>query len=130
MRVLLDTNVILVLAENPDRLRPDVVRMLGEDSTALVVSTVGPWEIAIKWRTGKLSIPEHPRGWTRRMVREFGAELMRVSMEHAVYVADLPDHHNDPFDRLLIAQAQVEGIPIVTTDAVFTRYDVEVITAR
>ncbi len=94
------------------------------------MSTVGPWEIAIKWRIGKLPIPEHPRDWSRRLIREFGAELLAVSMEHAAHVADLPDHHSDPFDRLLIAQAQVEGIPIVTTDAVFSRYDVEVITAR
>lgn len=130
MRVLLDTNVMLGLSEHPDRLRPEVVRLLADGDTTLVVSAVGPWEIAIKWRTGKLPIPEHPRIWTARMIEAFGPELLPIRPEHAVQVADLPDHHSDPFDRLLIAQAQVEGIPIVTTDPVFARYDVEVIAAR
>jgi PIN domain nuclease of toxin-antitoxin system len=64
------------------------------------------------------------------MIREFGAEVLPVTFEHAVQVADLPDHHRDPFDRLLIAQAQVEGMPIVTADRRFGAYDVEVIAAR
>jgi PIN domain nuclease of toxin-antitoxin system len=88
------------------------------------------WEVAIKWRTGKLRLPEHPRLWVARLAREFGAEVLPVTVAHVVQVADLPDHHRDPFDRLLIAQAQVEGIPIVTADASFARYDVDVITAR
>src|SRR5436190_1494035 len=103
MRVLLDTNVVLDLALGAEVLRRDVVDQLRDDATTLVVSTVSPWEIAIKWRQGRLPIPDHPRPWASRMIREFGAEVLPVTLEHAVQVADLPDHHHDPFDRLLIA---------------------------
>jgi PIN domain nuclease of toxin-antitoxin system len=64
------------------------------------------------------------------MVREFGAEVLPVTLNHAVAVAELPDHHRDPFDRLLIAQATVERLPIVTSDSSFAAYDVDVVTAR
>ncbi|MGQ0573011.1 MAG: type II toxin-antitoxin system VapC family toxin [Pseudonocardia sp.] len=130
MRILLDTNVVVWMVENPDRLRPDVVDLIVADSTVLVLSAVVPWEVAIKWRTGKLVVPGHPRDWTRRVAREFGVERLPVAETHATQVADLPDHHRDPFDRLLIAQAQVEDIPIVTADQRFAAYDVEVVAAR
>ncbi|MGH3569651.1 MAG: type II toxin-antitoxin system VapC family toxin [Pseudonocardia sp.] len=118
------------MAEDPTVLRSDVIELLQADSTTLVRSAVVPWEAAIKWRSGKLTLPEHPRDWTARLVREFGTEALPVTHAHVVQVADLPDHHGDPFDRLLIAQAQVDGIPIVTGNGSFTRYDVEVIAAR
>ncbi len=130
MRVLLDTNVALWLAHAPQTLQPDVVEQLGSDGTTLVVSAVVPWEVAIKWRTGRLTLPDHPLAWVRRLADEFGAELLPVRLEHAVRVADLPDHHRDPFDRLLIAQAQVEGMAVVTADRSFAAYDVEVVLAR
>ena len=130
MRVLLDTNVILDLARSPEVLNDDVVRMLSDDTTTCVVPVVAVWEIAIKWRLGKLTLPTTPSGWARTMVREFGAEVLPVTLNHAVAVAELPDHHRDPFDRLLIAQATVERLPIVTSDSSFAAYDVDVVTAR
>jgi PIN domain nuclease of toxin-antitoxin system len=130
MRVLLDTNVVLDLALGSDVLRRDVVEQLSDDATMLVVSTVAPWEISIKWRLGRLPIPEHPSIWAPRMIREFGAELLPIMLDHTTRVADLPDHHRDPFDRLLIAQAQVEDIAIVTADRSFAAYDVQLIQAR
>ena len=130
MRVLLDTNAAIWLADAPETLRDDVVEELGSDRTTLVVSTIVAWEVAIKWRTGRLTLPEQPRFWIRHLVAEFGAEVLTVTVEHAVRVAELPDHHRDPFDRLLIAQAQVEGIAVVTADRAFTAYDVAVIPAR
>src|SRR5437016_4155341 len=105
MKVLLDTKVVLWLADDPGALRPETVELLGEDTTELLLSSVVPWEIAIKWRLGKLTLPEHPRDWVARLTREFGAHALPVAQTHAVEVADLPDHHRDPFDRLLIAQA-------------------------
>lgn len=130
MRILLDTNVVIWMVENPDALQPDVVDLILADSTVLVLSAVVPWEVAIKWRAGKLALPEHPRDWVRRLAREFGVERLPVTEAHVTQVADLPAHHKDPFDRLLIAQAQVEGVPIVTADRNFARYDVEVVAAR
>jgi PIN domain nuclease of toxin-antitoxin system len=128
--VLLDANVVLALAENPARLRPEVVDMLAADATQMVISTVTPWEIAIKWQVGKLPLPDHPSRFFARLLREFGADVLPVALSHVVHVADLQAHHGDPFDRLLIAQAQVEGLPIVTADRSFGRYEVDVIPAR
>jgi PIN domain nuclease of toxin-antitoxin system len=130
VRVLLDTNVAIWMATQPDHMSPEAVDLVLADSSVLVLSAVTPWEIAIKWRTGKLTLPEHPREWTARMAGEFGVEALPVSRTHAVGVADLPDHHSDPFDRLLIAQAQVEQIPVLTGDRVFSSYDLDVIAAR
>ena len=130
MRILLDTNVVLALALDAMALRDEVIEQLRADSTTLVLSVITPWEVAIKWRLGKLPLPEHPQQWTSRLVREFGVSVLPVNLAHVTAVADLPTHHGDPFDRLLIAQAQVEGVPIVTADRSFGRYDVEVIAAR
>jgi len=130
MRVLIDTNVAIWLVDAPETLRPGLAQLLAADETVLVISVIVPWEVVVKWRTGRLTLPESPRPWTARMIREFGAEVLPVAFDHVVQVADLPDHHRDPFDRLLIAQAQVEGMPIVTADRSFGAYDVEVIPAR
>lgn len=78
--------------------------------------------MSIKWAAGKLTLPERPKEWILRLAREFGVEPLPVSYAHAVEVAELPDHHRDPFDRLLIDQAQVEGLSIVTADCSFARY--------
>ncbi len=130
MRMLLDANVVLMWSLDRASLLPEVDELLMSPDTVRVLSAVTPWEIAIKWGLGKLPIPEPPRPFIDRVSRELATDALAVTVIHAVRVADLPPHHGDPFDRLLIAQAQVEGIPIVTTDPVFTRYDVEVISAR
>jgi PIN domain nuclease of toxin-antitoxin system len=130
MRLLLDTNVVLWLADDPSVVRPDTLDLLAADGTDLLLSAVVPWEIAIKWRSGKLTLPEHPRNWVQRLSREFGTQSLPITQSHVTEVADLPDHHRDPFDRLLVAQAQLEGIGVVTADEVFTKYGVEVIAAR
>jgi PIN domain nuclease of toxin-antitoxin system len=130
MRVLLDTNVVLWLADDPTMLRPETVELLGEDTTELLLSAAVAWEIAIKWGLGKLTLPEHPRDWVPRLTREFGAYSLAVTQSHTVEVADLPVHHRDPFDRLLIAQALVEQCGVITADGMFSQYGVEVIPAR
>lgn len=130
MRLLLDTNVVLWLAGDPTIVRPATRDLLTADGTELVLSAVVPWEIAIKWRSGKLELPEHPRSWVQRLSREFGAQSLPITQSHVIEAADLPDHHRDPFDRILVAQARIEGISVVTADEMFGRYGVEVIAAR
>jgi PIN domain nuclease of toxin-antitoxin system len=130
MRALLDTNVVLWLADDPAAVRAETVDLLVDDGTELLLSAVVPWEIAIKWRSGKLRLPQHPRDWVARLAREFGTLPVPVTQAHTVAVADLPDHHRDPFDRLLIAQALVERCAVVTADDVFARYGVAVVPAR
>lgn len=129
MRVLVDTHVVLWLALEPARIGPNVLAVLAEDDTERLLSAASVWELAVKWRSGKLPLPEHPRDWTARLMREIVIVSLPVRHDHAVVAADLPEHHRDPFDRLLIAQAQVEGVPIVTADPAIAKYDVEVIRA-
>jgi PIN domain nuclease of toxin-antitoxin system len=127
--VLVDTHVALWLSLDPSRIGADVVAMLAEEETERLLSAASVWELAVKWRSGKLPLPEHPRDWTARLMREMVIDSLPVRHDHAVLAADLPDHHRDPFDRLLVAQAQVEGVPIVTADSAIAKYDVEVIRA-
>lgn len=87
------------------------------------VSTASLWEIAIKVAIGKLEAPDD----LPQHVEGLGFELLPVTAEHAWRVRDLPRHHGDPFDRLLIAQAQLERLPILTADSAFEAYDVAVV---
>jgi PIN domain nuclease of toxin-antitoxin system len=130
MRILLDTNVVVGWAGDHRWVRQEVHELLTADETVRVMSAVVPWEIAIKWRAGRLGLGGHPRTWVPRVCAELVLEALPIVQAHAVRAADLPFHHRDPFDRLLIAQAQAEGIPIVTADRAFRRYDVEAIAAR
>ena len=88
-----------------------------------MVSMASLWEIAIKTALGKLDAPDD----LPERVQELGFELLPITPEHAWCVRALPHHHGDPIDRLLIAQAQLERLPIVTADAAFNDYDVAVI---
>jgi PIN domain nuclease of toxin-antitoxin system len=87
------------------------------------------WEIAIKYRIGKLPLPEPPRTYVPERMRRSGTTPLAIEPAHALRTSELPDRHNDPFDRLLIAQAQLLSIPIMTVDRQIQAYDVEVIRA-
>jgi len=91
------------------------------------VSAVVGWEITIKHAMGRLELPAPPRSWVPDKVRDGAMTPLPVELSHALAVADLPDHHRDPFDRLLIAQAHAERLTLVSADAAFDRYDVPVL---
>lgn len=127
MRYLLDTHAYLWWVRSPERLSDRVRALFEDDTTELLFSAASAWEIAIKVGTGKLtsSVPI-----TRLVVQEPAAqnlEPLPVTAAHAALVADLPSHHRDPFDRLLVAQAQSEAVPVVSCDGRLSAYDVEVI---
>ena len=127
MSYLLDTHVWLWLLEAPQRIRPDLLAQLRSSDTHMFLSAVSSWEIAIKWAVGRMPLPEPPVTYVPRMMQVSGVGGLTVGHSHALQVAMLPRHHADPFDRLLIAQSQLESIPIVTADPAFEPYDVEVI---
>lgn len=127
--VLLDTNVVLWLDARPDRVSAPVLDQLASDETQLLVSVVTPWEIVIKHGRGRLHLEEAPAIEVPRMLTALGAELVTVELAHVLRVGDLPHHHRDPFDRLLIAQAQLLGVPIVSGDRRLDAYDIEVMAA-
>jgi PIN domain nuclease of toxin-antitoxin system len=96
-----------------------------DDAGELLVSVVSFIEIGVKAATGKLRIP----AGLRQHVLDSGARILNLAPEHGLGIAELPLHHRDPFDRLLIAQARCEGLTIVTADPHFARYDVPVVIA-
>ena len=121
MSFLLDTHVLLWAAGVPERL-PAAARTLIEDpATELVYSAASLWEVALKSGSGRADFSVDPR-LLRRGLLEHGYTELAVTGAHAVAVDTLPPIHKDPFDRLLVAQAQIEGITLVTADEVVGRY--------
>lgn len=126
---LLDTHVWLWLQTTPERLRHEVVDLLGDRANTVLLSAASSWEIAIKYRLGKLPLPEPPAEYVPERMRLSGVTPLPIEHAHALRVADLPEHHADPFDRLIIAQAQLLNVPIVTADGQFVSYEVETVLA-
>jgi PIN domain nuclease of toxin-antitoxin system len=101
--------------------------LLSDPSNLVYVSAVSGWEIAIKAALGKLLVPVDPRRWLPEQVRAANFTPLSVTLEHALGVSDLPRHHADPFDRLLLAQAVAEELTIVTGDRQFDAYGVPLV---
>jgi len=126
MRLLLDTQVWLWMQASSQRLGTETRKLLADPANELLLSAVSSWEIAIKYRLGKLPLPEAPDRYLPRRMRSSGVEPLPITHPHTLRVADLPDHHGDPFDRLLVAQAQLDGLTILTSDPMIAKYDVPV----
>ena len=121
MTILLDTHVLLWAAGFPERLPPDARTLIGEPTTELVYSAASLWEVAIKSGLGRADFSVDPR-LLRRGLLEHGYTELAVAGAHAVAVDLLPPIHKDPFDRILIAQAQIEGFTLLTADETVGRY--------
>lgn len=119
MRLLLDTQVLLWIQDDDPRLRRSWLDAIDEAEVAFV-SAVSIWEIAIKSSLGKL----RARATPSVTARAFGYRPLPITWQHAEAVGALPFHHGDPFDRLLVAQARLEGLTLVTADRMIARYDV------
>lgn len=126
-RYLLDTHVWLWLQADPGRIAGPVLAELGDPGRTLLLSAASSWEITIKHQLGKLTLPEPPARYVPDRMRRSGTVGLAVEHAHVLAIAELPPHHRDPFDRLLVAQARHLGIPLVTADRTFTSYDVDVI---
>jgi PIN domain nuclease of toxin-antitoxin system len=124
VRLLLDTHVVLWQLEGTRTVQPAAQRAI-ERATELAFSVVSFAEIGVKAALGKLIVPRD----LREHILESGLRVLGLAPEHGLGVADLPVHHRDPFDRLLISQARSEGLTIVTADPRFAAYDVPVIDA-
>lgn len=129
MRFLLDTHVWLWLQVSPDRVRPTALRQLEDPAHDVVLSAASSWEIAIKYGLGKLHLPVPPAEYVVTRLSGSGITSLPIEQRHALGVADLPRHHRDPFGRLLVAQARMEGLVLVTADPALDPYDVERLSA-
>lgn len=128
MRLLLDTHVALWAVSDPDALSATAREVIvGADEIRL--SVVSPWELVIKSALGKLVLHRTVEDLCRELEHEFGAQSLAVTLAHVVEVGRLAPHHGDPFDRLLLAQARVEGLTIVTRDPLFAEYGVALVRA-
>lgn len=127
MRVLIDTHAVLWWDIADDRLSDRVRALLSDPLTDVAFSVASAWEIATKAARGNLELPVPAERYLPRRIAQYRWSPLAITVEHVIRSSLLPRIHADPFDRLLIAQAQVEGIPLVTTDAAITRYDVETI---
>ncbi len=125
MRLLLDTHAVIWWTGDPDELTPAARQAIAEADVA-AVSATSIWEVATKAAIGKLQVPVDD---LVDEIREWGLDLLPVTAEHAWHGRLLPLHHRDPFDRMLVAQAQVEGLTIVSRDPDIARYQVAVLPA-
>ena len=124
MRLLLDTHTFLWWTADDPKLSSGAEAAIASATNEVLVSAVNGWEIAIKARLGKLPLPEAPDLFVARMVQRHAFGVLPVSLTHALHEYHLPTHHSDPFDRLLIAQAQLEKLTLVTNDALVAQYNV------
>lgn len=125
MKYLLDTGVWLWSLLEPERISRQGRAVLADLRHEVFLSAVTSWEVAIKSRAGKLKLPEAPGTFVPRRMADQGLRPLPVSHQHALAVFGLPDHHRDPFDRLLIAQANLEDMILITADRMVAKYPVQ-----
>lgn len=125
MTVLLDTHVLIWVWNGDPRLRGEARRYIENPANSVVVSIASFWELAIKSSIGKLDIAIDLEALAGSLDK-FGFQLLPVTLEHTMELAQLPFHHRDPFDRTLIAQARHEGWTLLTVDPHFSVYDVSI----
>ncbi|MEM7716558.1 MAG: type II toxin-antitoxin system VapC family toxin [Cyanobacteria bacterium P01_A01_bin.68] len=127
MKALLDTHAFLWWVTEDSRLSSTARNIITDSSNQLFLSTASAWEIVIKARLGKLTLPEPPEVYIPNSLAVNRFESLSIDLIHALQVVNLPDLHKDPFDRIIIAQSQVEKIPILTSDSQIKQYSVDVI---
>ena len=127
MKYLLDTMVWLWSVGPTERIGKKGLEILESGEEEIFLSAASAWEVAIKTRIGKFSLPENPTTYVPNRLREQGIRALAVTQTHALKVYDLDLHHNDPFDRLIVAQALIEDLVILTADRLMAKYPVEVV---
>jgi PIN domain nuclease of toxin-antitoxin system len=127
MKALLDTHAFLWWITDDPRLSSRVRELTGDSINTLFLSAASGWEIAIKAQLGKLQLPDNLERYIADQLSLNGFESLPIQLRHALHVYSLPDLHRDPFDRILVAQSQLEQLPILTVDPQIARYEVDVI---
>lgn len=127
MKVLLDTHALLWWLTDAPALSADAREVIGKRETVVLVSTASIWEVAIKAGLGRLELPDDLEAFFTAQLSQNDFQVLPVHLRHAAAVRHLGDHHRDPFDRLLVAQARSEDAPLVSRDRWLQAYDIEVI---
>jgi PIN domain nuclease of toxin-antitoxin system len=129
LRILVDTQCWLWMAASPAKLSRQARSLVESTEHELLFSAASAWEIAIKHALARLSLPEPPVRYVPTRMEILRTVPLPIEHDHVLRVAMLPPHHRDPFDRVLVAQAQTEDLPILTSDRIFEEYEVTVIRA-
>jgi len=127
MKVLLDTHTFLWWVTDDPKLSSRVRKIISDGKNELFLSAVSGWEIAIKAQLGRIQIPDKPQTFISEQMVANAIQGLPIQISHAVHIYNLPTHHRDPFDRMLVAQAQLEKLPILTDDPQISQYPVKVI---
>ena len=127
MSYLLDTNVFLWSLSQPGRLNSTATQLLLSRTSRIFLSAATSWELSIKYALRKISLPSEPAKLIPQVLNDFGYLSLEIRHVHATAVSELPFHHRDPFDRLLVAQAHIENLTLMTTDRALARYDIQVL---
>jgi PIN domain nuclease of toxin-antitoxin system len=127
MRLLLDSHTVVWAATDDDRLPPNVRELIADRRNRVLVSVASTWELTLNALAGRLRLPESPAAYFDGLVRDFGLDLLAVQQGHVAALPELPEIHEDPFDRMLVAQALVEDLDLVTGDERIRRYPVRTI---
>jgi len=127
VNLLLDTHAFLWWITDSPRLSELARARIADRSATLFWSAASTWEVGIKYALDRLPLPAPPRSYLPRQLEKNGMKPLAITDIHAYQVAALPRHHADPFDRMLIAQAQVEKLTLVSVDSKMRQYDVEIV---
>ncbi|MCK5379597.1 MAG: type II toxin-antitoxin system VapC family toxin [Acidobacteria bacterium] len=127
MKVLLDTHSMLWWLANDRRLSPLAREAISDGRNRLIWSMASSWEIAVKVGIGKLTLGRPLQQLFADIVSDQGVELLPITHDHCTRLSTLPLHHRDPFDRMLVVQAQGERLPILSADPKLSQYDIEVL---
>jgi PIN domain nuclease of toxin-antitoxin system len=127
MRVLLDTHVLIWLVEGDKNLSSVARSAIEDEDNSLYLSIASLWEITIKLSLGKLDLQLSVDEMVESFLIPGGIEILQIETSHLSILRDLPLHHRDPFDRLIIAQAQAENMTLISADGVFARYGVDLV---
>jgi len=127
MKLLLDTHAFIWWDSNPDKLSPRALTLCQDRRNTLIVSVASLWEMQIKAQLGKLKLNIPMAELIKNQKETNAIKVLTISLEHILELGNLPTIHNDPFDRLLIAQAKVENAMIVSTDSIFAQYTITVV---
>ena len=124
MRLLLDAHTLIWAVDDPSRLGPQAVAAIQDPANDVLLSAGTIWELSIKIGLGKLTLSLPSLQWMTQAMADLGVTMLPITIAYADVQAGLPSHHRDPFDRLLMAQAQVEKVPLVSSDTIFDQYGI------
>ena len=126
MKLLLDTHAFLWWIGDDSRLPARARKLISAERNEVFLSVASAWELAIKTKLGRMRLAEDLEGFVVRQVAVNGFQVLPIHLRHALHVATLPDHHADPFDRILVAQARIENLVLLSGDEQIARYPVAV----